>query len=168
MTSTSRISTSKNSEILVFKIRTISNNSRKEFVKKFTSMDSFLKYKKDIMSDNVNKIEWQYKKESDVMFSLKESDSVDSKTLKTRGKGKDNQAQKMSRNNSLAVKSDGTMINLNVKGRLNMLNKMLESSPLTSFERKFILGIQLNKKLSVSQYEMLEDIIAKSKRRVKV
>ena len=140
------------------KIITISNSSKKEFIKEFLNKEQFENYKEICLNTNINYIKYSIFENGYYKPYIKEfskNRNIDKDVNKSFNK---NTLQKNSRNNQLALLGN-KLINLNITPSIiRKFNKFMNDKPVSIEEKKIIKSLLINDKISVSQYELLKQI----------
>ena len=159
--------------MIVAKILQMTNSKKKQYVKEFKDLDTFNKFKDSRLSGRCTYFKYQLRKDGEQTYSLPKTEYANRDKKFTNSKSKretklDNNIQKHSRNNQLAL--DGNdLINLNMTpAKQRSLVKFMETKPVTNSEKKLIKSCFAFDKISVNQYKIIEDIKAKANRRVKL
>tara|TARA_R110000765_G_scaffold9561_2_gene29783 strand:+ start:252 stop:740 length:489 start_codon:yes stop_codon:yes gene_type:complete len=148
---------------------------QKKFNKEFKSINAFNEYKSNRLECNWKFVKYSIREESQVMYSLPvfeygANKLIESKlNLDTKMYTSDNQQQQSSRNSQLALIGN-KLINLNMTpAKQRSLVKWIESGvPITSKEVKTIKSLFNWSKITVGQYNLIEDIKLDVSRRKKV
>jgi hypothetical protein len=151
------------------KITMMTTKSRKEFIKEFNSIDSFEKYKENKLSGNTSYFKYQLMKEGTNVYTTAKVEYGNNNYYIKQDRSIDNSMQKNSRNSQLAIKGN-KIINLNMTpSRQRSLMKWINSGvPITSNEIKFIKSMFAFDKISIAQYEAINNLKEKVSRRVKI
>ena len=151
------------------KITMMTTKSRKEFTKEFNSIDSFENYKENKLSGNTSYFKYQLMHEGTNIYTKSKTEYGNNKDYIKQERPVDNTVQKNSRNNQLAIKGN-KIINLNMTpSRQRSLMKWINSGvPVTSNEIKFIKSMFAFDKISISQYEAINNLKEKVSRRVRI
>lgn len=150
------------------KIAMMTNNSKKEFIKEFNNISSFNDYKDSRLSGNTSYFKYQLMYQGEIMYGPVKTEYSNVKHYIKQDKVVDNTAQKKSRNNQLAVQGN-KLINLNMTpSRQRALVKWMNKSPLTTSEIKFVKSMFAFDKISIAQYNSIEELKNKVSRRVRI
>ena len=150
------------------KILTMTSSGKKDFTKTFKDLDSFNKYKEELLKTNCRYIKYSLSLNDDYNYteSKVEYGSTDIKQKKFGNSYYSDRVQKTSINNHIAVHND-KLINLSVE-RLNIDGIINSNLPLTTKEIYLLKSLSIFKILSVKQYVMLKEIKEKANRRIKI
>ena len=158
------------------KMKLFTDTTKKDFVKEFKDLQYFNDFKSSRLDNNVRSITYSILHDNANVYTkpvteygVKRSYSSKNITRDSKSKNRDNTIQKTSRNNHLALVGND-LINLNMTpSKQKKLVKWMDSGvPITSGEKKLVKGLFLFDKLSVSQYQLLDEIQRKVSRRVKL
>lgn len=148
---------------------------QKKFNKEFSSINAFNEYKSHRLECNWKFVKYSIREENQVMYSLPvfeygANKLIESKPISdTKMSASDNQQQRSSRNSQLALIGN-ELINLNMTpAKQRSLVKWIESGvPITSKEVKTIKSLFNWSKITIGQYNLIEDIKSRVNRRVKL
>ena len=145
--------------------------------KQFESIDKFNEYKKLRLETGCKFIKYSIKLKGSLMYSEsvfeygnnRKSERLTTKSEQRQKNSNDNITQRKSRNNNIAL-SGNKLINLNMTpSRQKKLVKWFNSGvPITPREINIIKGMFSYDKISIRQYDLIEDIKNTVNRRVKV
>ena len=151
------------------KITIMTSKSKKEFTKDFNNIDSFNNYKEICLSTNTSYFKYQLMYEGTNIYTKQKTEYGNIKDYIKQERPVDNTAQKNSRNNQLALKGN-KLINLNMTpSRQKSLMKWVNSGiPITQGEIRVIKSMFSFDKISIAQYNSIEDLKLKVSRRVRI
>ena len=156
---------------LEFKIITLTDTSKDEFLKEFT-FEEFNKWKSKRLKTNCVYIKYKFKKPNDRMWSFWNTENS-KKTHSNKSKddtSSENKLQRESRNSNLLVKGNKVVSLSMTPARKNKIEKYLNTKPLTSREISLLKSLYHSNTLSKKQLEMLNGIFhrADSRKTIKV
>ena len=150
------------------KILMMTSTGKKDFTKTFKDLDSFNKYKDEMLKCNCRYIKYSLSLNDDYNYTESKVE-YGNQNIKQRNSDDlyySDRIQKTSTNNHIAV-HNGKLINLSVK-TLNIDGIINSNLPLTTKEIYLLKSLSIFKTLSVKQYLMLKEIKEKANRRIKI
>lgn len=155
------------------KITQMTNSKKKNYLKQFKDLYTFNNYKKKLLETNCTYFKYQLRKDGEQFYSSakteyanKDNKAKDCKQRQT--SNLENKIQKNSRNNQLALNGND-LINLNMTpAKQRSLVKFMNTKPVTNSEKNIIKSCFAFDKLSVNQYNIIEDIKSRANRRFKL
>ena len=153
------------------KIMLLSNSNKREFTKEFKDLSAFHRYKQGVLDTNCRYIKYSLLLDGSTKFTkpkVEYGNLNKRKQQSRRNNTLDNKIQKSSRNNQLALVGND-LINLNMTpSKQRSLVKWMDNKPVTNSEKNLIKSMFSYDKISVAQYNVIEDIKAKVNRRIKL
>ena len=150
------------------KILMMTSTGKKDFNKTFKDLDSFNKYKDEMLKCNCRYIKYSLSLNDDYNYTESKVE-YGNQNIKQRNSDDlyyTDRIQKTSTNNHIAVHND-KLINLSVKP-LNIDGIINSNLPLTTKEIYLLKSLSIFKTLSVKQYLILKEIKEKANRRIKI
>lgn len=151
------------------KIKTMTSK-RLEYIKEFDNIESFNNYKEALLDSNCIYFKYQLLLGGANLYTESKTEYGNGNRKRvSKSKGVDNAVQKNSRNNQLAL-SGNKLINLNMTpAKQRSLMKFINSSlPITQSEIRFIKSMFTFDKISIAQYNSIENLKLKVNRRVRI